>query len=359
MHIPHGWTTAPAGGYGNFTHLTHDRCGHHTDVDLVLDERKARQIITSHECDDLREEREAREAQQARDKTAHDNTNRELAALRAKVEELAGKLTGIATPAPVRLLVLDATTRDTLNASVDKLTRDDFLALAAAVDTAHNRQMERDTLDLIRDTLIGATPDGLTVAGVLFTAEQYTSDYYFSSHATVLFSDGSTTTLEFEDAEEALRELYENVDPDTTLAIDLRTDTFDFAYRKRSRTTIHERFDIPPSRDERILAILHATFASGEDEHGEPIMGEVIGVQFKPRQEEDGYYLNSNVGRAIYDDASTDLISFPGIAAVFAETIGRVGERFTLSVDMRTNTVTTVDNDLLTMEIRFRVPDIN
>lgn len=360
MHIPHGWTTEAAGGYGNFSRLTHDRCGAHINVDLVLDQQGARRFLANHECEDLREQRQDREEQEASDRAANDVRDHEIAALRTRVDGLAERLDQIAAPAPVRLLVLNATTADTLNASVDALATEDFLAVAAAVDTAQYRSHERTALTDIRDVL-DAEAGRRTAIGVVFAAEEYHSGYYFGASGTVLFYDGGTLDLEFEAAEETLRELYEQVDYGATLAVDLRTDSFNLASHTSPAATIHARFGIaePEDSDDRILGIVRDTLAGDYEHDGDgDLAGRAVGVQFKSRPEEDGHYLSSDDGFVLFDSGDVAIVTFPDIAKVFAEAVGCVGSMYSVIVDLRGEaTVTHVENDLVPMTTRFDLPD--
>jgi hypothetical protein len=356
--IPDGWTASSAGGYGNFTRLTHDRCGHYTNVDVVLDERTANQFIGDHECEDLREEREDREAQDKLADAHRTATERELADLRTRVNELAGKLAEVVAAKLPRLLVLDATTPGALNKSVDALSSDDFVALAASLDTAHYREHQRDVITHIRSTLDNQPPDNdRWPIGVLLSAEKYHHDHRIAERGTVLFDDATTTTLTFDEAGETLHELYDNVDPHSTLAVDLRTDTFDYDYRGTPKLTIHQRFGLAepePSDDDRILATVRTTLAGDwEPDCNDQDLGVAVGVQFKARQEEDGYYLSSDDGLVLFSDGEIVDVTFPGIAAVFATSVGCVGALYTLSVDLREGSVIRIENDLIAMAERF------
>jgi hypothetical protein len=291
--------------------------------------------------------------------TAHGDTNHELAHIRTRVNELAERLADAAEP--VRLLVLDATTADTLNDSIDELTSDDYVTLAAAVATAHRRQHEQDTLAQIRAVIENEAPDTAPAVGVLFTAEQHHSGYYLGAAGTVVFGDGHTSVLEFEDVEEMLRELYEDVDPEATLAVDLRTNTFDFAYRRPHKPiTVHTRFGVAePSYDDRILTIVRDTLAGDYKHDGDgDLDGHPIGVQFKSRPEENGHFLSSDNGFVLFDSGDVAIVTFPDIANTFAKAVGRVGSMHSLIVDLRgEGLVVQFENDLTPMTARFDLTD--
>lgn len=125
--------------------------------------------------------------------------------------------------------------------------------------------------------------------------------------------------------------------------------------------SIHARSGVAepgPSYDDRILAIVRDTLA-GDYEHdgdGDPA-GRPIGVQFKSRQEEDGYFLSSDDGFVLFDSSDVAIATFPGIAKVFAEAVGCVGSMYTLTVDLRgEGLVVQFENDLVPMTARFDLP---
>lgn len=462
MHIPNGWATPPAGGYGGFTRLTHERCGDSITVDLVLDERRGRQFIANHECDDLRAEREEREKREADQAKANQTTVQELAGLRARVDDLAARLNQVDAPTPTRLIVLDATTEHTLAATVDHLAEADYLALATAIENKHIRDTRRVVLREIREALESEVVDAPTPVGVLFTAAtDRPNPDFLGETATVVYPDGGTVPLRMPHVAETLMELYYNVGPDASLAIDLTTNTFDYTTTTGDRT-ISDRFNVPAAddthvvtavrsaleratsdlgreplgavfrpnradqrgfyltgecdavfangnrirynlgpevqsalrarwpvvtddfqaavdiyagtvttgrdavdtlvpdwtRDRRILGHVRDTIAdANEDGEDGPINeDDVAGVQFKARVEADGYYLSSDDGLIVFRDGSTTIGTFPGIAALFSETIGCVGEHYTVSVHLRTSTVTHTENDWVPVENRFNVP---
>jgi hypothetical protein len=215
MRMPPGWTTAPAGGYGHFTRVTHDECGWYTDIDLVLDERKASQLVYGHECED---KREAREATQRRSDQL-DALTHTVTALETALITSVRTLPGIA--------VLDLRDTTALTATLATLHHTDRAAIARTLAEFVDADRERAIIDLVRNTASDEdTEEGLgfrDVVGVRFHARQEEDGYYLSSdEGTVLFTEGDTATAEFPGIARLFADHCGCVGPNYSFIVDLR-----------------------------------------------------------------------------------------------------------------------------------------
>lgn len=151
---------------------------------------------------------------------------------------------------PDSTLRIDLTDDTTIAAAIASLDDTTTERLAQALRNHTQATNERKILDAIRAVLtedaavhpgLYAEPDNQPV-GVLFHAMEWDNGHFLSDNGLVLLRDGSSHDIDF-DIDPLLTDEYGPTGENTTLAVDLRTDTLEFD-TYGSHTTIHEHFNI-------------------------------------------------------------------------------------------------------------------
>lgn len=122
------------------------------------------------------------------------------------------------------LITLDNTDGVTLAASLAALDADTRAQLRHAMTALNERDDVDRLVGLIRDTLDDRDLSGRTPVGVLFSDhDDYTNGVHLRSQGVVLFTDGTTDTVTFENADDLLGDLFDSVSYDLGVTADLRT----------------------------------------------------------------------------------------------------------------------------------------
>lgn len=119
-------------------------------------------------------------------------------------------------------ITLDTTDDTTLAASVAKLDSSMRHRLRRALRDTESAENDAAILATICEVLAEYAPDNPAL-GVVFTTMEFENGYYLTPSGDVLFADGTTDNVDFDDIEDALTEEHGCRGPSYTLTVDLRT----------------------------------------------------------------------------------------------------------------------------------------
>lgn len=131
---------------------------------------------------------------------------------------------------------------------LDSAQRDRILQASQEILSA---EREQEIVAVIRQVLADSfPPPGSTgrsrqsaPVGVLFLTSEYDNGYFLGTDGTVVFDNGATAELDFEDLNEVFSDEYGVCGSNFTLAVDLRTDEIDAD--DHGEDSVHRRFRIP------------------------------------------------------------------------------------------------------------------